>query len=192
MAEIKQHNFRLVEPVAGMLDRLKEKWGCDKTSIVEMGIRLFADKDLGAILGGGLMATEQALRCWAAVLEQAGAENADWFTRAEWNLIADANNGCSPLVFTAGEDLRVSRPTTMLWANVADAIRLDDLAAKWEVADPDGLVKRLRELDVAHAWAMVTAVQWFWEYCGEPLNHTVDAWWTPEFRRSAPGLDLSL
>ena len=74
----------------------------------------------------------------------------------------------------------------MLWANVADAIRLDDLAAKWEVADPDGLVAHLRELDVAHAWAMVTAVQWFWEHCGEPLDFTVDAWWTPEFRRSAP------
>lgn len=182
--ERKMAAFRFSAPTAAKLAALSDRWSADKTGVLEHGVALLANPELAAVLGGQFMSAEQGLRCWAEVIAGASAENDNLFTRAEWNLIADANNGCSPVMTLAGEDMRLSMPTTLLWANVADDIKLNGGDKKWKVKDARGLVDRLRGLDFVHAWAVVLAVQWFWEHAQCAIDHQADEWWTVDFRRA--------
>jgi len=174
--------FRFSPRSIERLGGIAERWHCDKTSILEHAVELLADPGLAASVGGGFMAAEQALRCWAELLDQAAADNARTFVRAEWNLLADANNGCSPLLTLAGDRDAPRLATTLLWANAADSMKLDGSDEKWGLRDPAGFVERLRQLDYTHSWAALVAVQWFWEHSRCAIDHGEDAWWTPEFR----------
>ena len=58
-----------------------------------------------------------------------------------------------------------------LAANVADAIRLDGLVAKWGLADNGlPLVNRLNALSPAEAVAVVEAVEAFWARAAKPTD----------------------
>jgi hypothetical protein len=81
------------------------------------------------------------------------------FHLAEWNAIMDAMNG-SQTQSSADID-----PGAIL-ANVADAIRYNGLAEKWEI-DPVTLVDQLRELDYPAQVALLDAVERYW-YRGQP------------------------
>jgi hypothetical protein len=164
------------------ISRLAGRWSAPAVGVVSHAVDLIGDADLAATLGGQFQSAEQAMHCWAAVITQATAELD--FAREEWNLIADANNGCSPLLTMAGEDIRPHFPPMLLWANVADDIRLNGGDKKWRVKKPDSLVERLRDLDFAHAWAVILAAQWFWEHAACDIDHSKDAWWTVDFRRA--------
>jgi hypothetical protein len=192
MAEKSQRNYKLSQQIIERLDAAGERWHCTATDIVEMGIDLQTDPDLCASVGDGHLAAKQALACWADLLDQATRDNAKTFSRSEWNYLADVNNGCSPL-FTmlgaGGKGLRMM--PTMLWANVEDGQRLDGTGEKWfpakqadqKVAE---LSKKLQALDFVHSWAVVVAIQFFWQHTD--IDHGEQPWWTLEFRRELLGV----
>lgn len=74
-------------------------------------------------------------------------------TEREALLICDALNGTW---------LQEGTAARYLWAEVADAIELNRLDRKWDV-DGQALVQKLRGLTLAQAWAVVDAVERFWE-----------------------------
>lgn len=74
-------------------------------------------------------------------------------TLAEACLIVDALNG----------SILDANTAQLLWANIEDAIKLDGLAAKWEVDGPV-LVEKLRSLNTFHCMALADAVERFWEF----------------------------
>jgi hypothetical protein len=93
-------------------------------------------------------------------------------------------------------DPEYANPGDLVATAVEDAHRLEDAAARWAVHDSPSednseetdaavgdLVKRLRELDYVHAWAVIVAVQWFWEHDDEGIDIEQHRWWTLMFRR---------
>ena len=162
------------------------------------------------ILGPSAPALNQALECWAALLVRAMADNSRQFEQSdaeinnmlgklcqmnEWSLIARALMG---LRF----DPDFGNPGYLLAAGVADAHRLEYIGAAcldWCGNDSTvikdkhidaavvGVVEKLSCLDYVHAWAVIVAVQWFWEHSDEGINVKNDQWWTPGFRRQWRG-----
>lgn len=186
-------SFRLSPKTQADLDRLAKHWRTDKTQIVQYAVGLVADREIGAMLGEGFQAVEQSLRAWGELLSQASKDNAKVFSRDEWNYLADANNGISPLTFMTIHGM--SSPATMVCAN---ANRLDSAGEKWFGKDAGKrvakLVQKVRDLDYAHGWALVVSLQWFWVHLPLPpwfwdhcqaIDHQEDDWWTVEFRRAA-------
>jgi len=74
------------------------------------------------------------------------------FSESEWNLLRDALNG-----WTAEPAASVA----WLVMGVADAIKLGELADKWEV-DGAALLARLEQLDYAGCCAVLDAVERWW------------------------------
>ena len=85
-------------------------------------------------------------------------------------LICDALNGCW---------LGDTQGVRYVWAEVADHIRLDGAATKWSVADPDGLVTRIRDLSPGATMALVDAVERWWG--ANPVEG--DEGWRPSLER---------
>ena len=94
--------------------------------------------------------------------------------------------------------LNFGNPGYLLAAAVEDAHRLENIGAQcldWGGNDSTvikdknidaavaGVVEKLRNLDYVHAWAVIVAVQWFWEHHDEGIDVKDDQWWTPAFRR---------
>jgi len=196
MAEKKMVALRLSEQARRQLPALARRWRVSQAQVIELAAAVLADPALAAALSGGYQAQEQALRAWAGLLNAAGEANAREFSRAEWNLLADTNNGCSPLLALAGGDWDgrltwlspsgpISGPLAMVAANAHDGHRLDGAGQKWLGKDAGrkvaGLVARLQALDLVRGWALLAALQWFWEREGIDLE--IDAWWEPGFRR---------
>lgn len=76
------------------------------------------------------------------------------FSSNEAMLLVDAMNGCIVEPFSA----------QILWANIADAVEMDGLDAKWDVDGP-ALVTRLRELGRSNpfaCWAIADAIKRAW------------------------------
>lgn len=74
-------------------------------------------------------------------------------------LIVDALNG----------SLMDANAAPMLWVSVEDAIKLDGLAAKWEVDGPT-LVEKLRGLTAFQCMALVDASERFWSISDRELE----------------------
>jgi hypothetical protein len=159
------------------------------------------------ILGDTAPALNQAIECWAAVMMRAIADNARRFSRAdspglfgamgkeldEWGFLAEALKDVQI-------DPDFPNPGAILAAAVEDANRLEGLLQKWFFADHlegkweryDELYEReavtvadrVRNLDYAHAWALVLAIRWFWQHTEEGIDIKKDAWWSLSFRRS--------
>lgn len=188
------------------LDRVRALVHTDKTGALEYAIA-FAARPAGeraeAVLGHlAAPRVEQALECWTNVLAGATEDNSKAFRQQEWCLIADVCNG------TLWEP-SVTNPAVMLAANVEDGHRLDGTGYKWLGKEGDeiagslarvgigtatpqmavidrqvaGLVQRIAALDGIHGWAMVAAVQWFWDHCGDDIA-AAEPWWTLAFRRA--------
>ena len=83
-------------------------------------------------------------------------------TMAEACLIADSLNGSMMDANTA----------QVLWAGIADSIRLDGLAEKWDVDGP-ALVEKMQGLSALQAMALVDAAERFWEMENVPLEEGV-------------------
>ena len=122
------------------------------------------------------------VRRYAALVERGAAELAAVLTRAEWNAIADANNGCADIWDWAGDGGPQLSPLTLIRANVADS---EGLGAKWDI-DQRGLVKKLGALAPHHGEAILSAVRWFWDHCAD-IDHSSFAWWAPAFRKESLG-----
>jgi hypothetical protein len=188
MAEDKKMTtFRLSAQARQRLEALAEIWHCDMVAVVEHAIHLLSEPDLQASVGDAFQSAELGLRCWAALLDQAAVENGKTFSRAEFNLIADSNNGSSPSLLMTGEEFRASFGPTLLWANVADDIALNGADQKWLGQGAEAkqrgkkLIEKLRALDYVHGWALIVAVQWFWAHC-QQVDHLQQDWWLPAER----------
>jgi len=162
------------------------------------------------VVGSSARALNQAIECWAALLARATADNAKTFYWNEagasaghitgkwedfhllnpWGVLAET---LKAMQF----DPEFSNPGELLATAVEDADRLEDAAEKWFSSEFDGedyagglkfvveeLVKKLRSLSYAHAWAVIAAVQWYWEHHHEGVDIKKDQWWTLAFRRN--------
>ena len=107
----------------------------------------------------------QAIECWAALLAPAARAVAEQFDAGQWQILAAA---LSERRF----DPAVSQPGLLL----ADALTPP-------VSKPAQVLARAcGELDYVHAWAVIWAVQWYWDNVetikkGEP-------WWDVDYRRA--------
>jgi hypothetical protein len=163
------------------------------------------------VVGDTAPALNRAIECWAALLTRAMARNAKRFWNAgpnsvtgkmedmyaikEWCVLADSLKGrrCDP-AFAAPGDL--------LAAAVDDANTLENKVLRWfsmelppeqyseiELTDKcvAKLAKKLRDLDYPDAWALILAVQWFWDHQSEGIDIENDEWWTLRFRHEWRG-----
>jgi hypothetical protein len=153
------------------------------------------------VIGNSAPQLNQAIESWAAMLCRAIADNAkkfwnaeathltgrtqDMYALKEWCVLAEATRN---LRF----DPEFANPGELLATAVEDADKLESIGARWfstelEEYSEDILVgelaKKLRELDYAHAWAIVIVVRWFWEHHHEGIDIENDLWWTLAFRR---------
>ncbi len=161
------------------------------------------------VLGSSAPALNQAIECWAALLARATADNAKTFfwneegvlvghITGKWEDMHALHPWC--VLAEALKDMRFdpefANPGELLATAVEDAHRMEDVAEKWFSSEFDGeeyarglehsvkeLVQQLRGLDYPHAWAVIVAVQWFWEHCDEGIDIKKDPWWTLAFRR---------
>lgn len=185
---------RVSDRAVRRLDKLAEVYE-SKTNAIEHAVELLSDPDIAAVIGGGQFAAQQGLLLLCELLKPACLEVEGAFSRAEWNLIADANNGCSPLFNVAGGALR--HAPLMVCANVEDDIRLNGGDRKWLDDDPKAaaklgkeLVRKLAALSELQKWAVVLAVQFFWDDAAprpgsNKIDHQEDEWWTLAYRRRA-------
>lgn len=81
------------------------------------------------------------------------------FTHAEASLLADALNGT----------LWDVQSIPLLWAQVDDAIRLNDLAAKWGVPG-EAFVARLRDLTYTQSLAIIDGCERAWRSASDGLD----------------------
>ena len=158
------------------------------------------------VVGNSAPALNQAIECWAALLARAMADNDRTFEQAdrvemhferkmwqmnEWALMAEA---LKDMRF----DSEFTNPGQLLATAVEDAHRLEYIGAKcldWGECDStiikekhidaavNKVVEKLRNLDYVHAWAVIVAVQWFWEHHDEGIDIKENPWWTLPFRR---------
>jgi hypothetical protein len=159
------------------------------------------------VVGNSAPGLNQAIECWAALLARATADNSRHFEQAdtewqhvtgqvpwamnEWSLLAQALKGVR-------FDPEFANPGHLLATAVEDAHRLEYIGAEcldWGGCDSTVLkdkdidatvkkvVEKLRDLDYVHTWAVIVAVQWFWEHHDEGIDINKDPWWTLAFRR---------
>jgi hypothetical protein len=101
----------------------------------------------------GLVAKRDLGRYYALIREELRRLSPP-LTQAEASLICDACNGT-----WMGDEY--SPGPMILWAEVADACRLNELDAKWGV-DGDALVARLQRMTPGQLMAIADAVERFW------------------------------
>jgi hypothetical protein len=150
------------------------------------------------ILGNSSPQLNQAIECWASLIARATADNAkrfqksylesltgDYFPLHEWCVLADA-------LRERRFDPEFANPAELLATAVEDADRFENIGSKWFSWDGPGgdvdvyvqkLAKKVRELKYPEAWAVIIAVQWYWENSGN-IDLRGDPWWTLGFRRS--------
>lgn len=85
---------------------------------------------------------------YAAILDRHRPD----LSEAEWNAVRDALNGVW---------LRDALSLRSIWAEIADADRLDGLGRKWGI-DAQALAVRVRDMDTATLVALVEAVESWW------------------------------
>lgn len=79
------------------------------------------------------------------------------FTVSEWSAICDALNSCWLQAEGPGTD-----PARFIWAEIADADRLDGLGVKWGI-DAAGLASRIQAMRYSEQCAIVDVVARFWK-----------------------------
>jgi hypothetical protein len=162
------------------------------------------------ILGPSCPALNQAIECWAALVARATADNAREFQQTDTTLAQFTNEYWGmdqwSLLAEVLKDMRFdpefANPGQLLSTAIEDAHRLENIGFNcfdWGGCDSsvikpshidaavEKLVESLRQLDYVHAWAIIVAVQWFWEHRNEGIDIKKDPWWTLPFRRQWKG-----
>ncbi len=159
------------------------------------------------VVGDSLPALNQAIECWATLLGRATADNHKSFHEpnldregprgfGEWSMLAEVLKGIR-------FDPEFMNPGRLIASAVEDAHRLENLGQRFYLYETDTtvssifkdrepeidssvtrLVEKLQnpEFDYVHAWAVIVAVQWYWEH-NKGLEPLMDPWWTLGFRR---------
>lgn len=120
------------------------------------------------VIGSSSANLARAVECWAELLTQCSADNAQAFTPDEWLRAAEALNGVrwEPSASDPG-------PT------IASAV--EDAGSRSSGPIPAALGHRLRALDYGHAWAFITAIEWYWDH-NEAADLSDAPWWTLQYR----------
>ena len=128
-------------------------------------VSCYPDERVHAIVGNGSADWNRAIECWATVLAAAAEDNAETFTRDEWNLLAKR---FSPINQGRNAEIRLPthypRPGEFLAALVPD--------------EPD-LASKLAECKYTQSWAVLKALDW-----RLALNAHIkprDQWWHPSY-----------
>lgn len=118
--------------------------------------------DVGRSLSGRLATIAER---YIEILARARPE----FTRAEWCVILDANNG-------QFEGLGAASLGALMWANVADSMD-DGIGPKWGLTDDAvrGLVDRMRALPHASMVSICEACEQFWLRTEMPTDEAMTA-----------------
>ena len=118
---------------------------------------------------------------WEMALNLAQAEVESILDREEWNCLADVMNGALWTVQSG------TRPGMIFAANVEDGHRLNGVGEKWFESSPDerikALIGKLHALTYVQAWAVGSAIRWFWANSELQFDHQTEEWWTMKFRR---------
>jgi hypothetical protein len=166
---------------------------------------VYPSKKTVEVLGESIPTLNQAVECWAALLARAMARNAETFLDPsrlshiapcieakegidEWRLMAE-------LLKEMHFEPEFPNPGELLHTAFEDANTLENLGKKWFSSsfemesfteclhrDVKMLSQKLRSLDYIHAWALISAVQWYWRH-SEKIDFRKDRWWTLPFRR---------
>lgn len=152
------------------------------------------------VLGESSPQLNQAIECWSAAIVRATAENAKRIYNEEyspfdvrilqsWCLLAEVLKGKQ-------FDPDYANPADLIATAVEDAHLLEGAGGKWFDSSIDEetfgveldkkistFVKTLRDLDYVHAWAVIVAVQWYWNHANTKIDFQKDRWWTVAFRR---------
>lgn len=122
----------------------------------------YGDEAVGPSLSGRLATIGER---YVEILRRARPE----FTRAEWCVILDANNGHF-------EGLGTANLGTMMWANVDDAIA-DGVGPKWGLTDSQvsDLVRRMRAMPHAAMVSVCEACEQFWLRSSMPTDEAMAA-----------------
>jgi hypothetical protein len=119
-----------------------------------------------------------AIQAFAALIARAGADLG--LDRAEWNCLADANNGIGLTLGHGG-----ASPRAHLVANLADFQSLSGGAEKWLGKSADEKVKellaKLQKYSDTECWSVAWSIKYFWDNC-ESIDQANDDWWLPSFR----------
>jgi len=122
------------------------------------------------IVGNGSADWNKAIENWAMVVADAAVENAETFTKAEWNYLADRLN---PVNMGRNAEIKLpshyERPGEFLAALVPDA---------------PVLAGKLAELNYTHAWAVLKALEWR-RSLDQSVAQNKDKWWLPSFWEEA-------
>jgi hypothetical protein len=153
------------------------------------------------VVGNSAPALNLAIECWGALLARAMADNARTFSKSYSELVGDRRyEHClhdwalmGTVLRTIKVDPDFANPGELLATAVQDAHRLESIGDDWYFADEsarkdrdaavDALADKLRMLDYAHAWAVISATQWFWEHSDEGIDIKKEEWWTLGLRR---------
>lgn len=102
---------------------------------------------------------------YSEILERARPQ----FTRAEWCVILDVNNGHF-------EGLGAAGLGTLMWANVADAVE-DGIGQKWGLTDDQvrALAARMRAMPQAAMVSVCEACEQFWLRSALPTDEAMAA-----------------
>lgn len=115
-----------------------------------------------------------AVECFAQDVIEAGARLSQRWERKHWNMIADVLTGFD---FTPG-----ALSGGHLALEVSDAQKLDKIADKWGLSEPEfnTFLGDLSALSRAESFAVCAAVRRFWKYC-RVVRPQVDEWWAPSW-----------
>jgi hypothetical protein len=132
-----------------------------------------------SVLGTGTPGLNQALECWADLIARASVENAKRFRSEEWQYLADCANGIrwEPTVANPGKGLA---------QQASDAHELEGPGSKWLARSSEvaALAKKLGQLSYVEAWALILAVQSFWDN-HERIDREKEEWWSLVYRSGA-------
>lgn len=159
------------------------------------------------VIGDTAPALNQAVECWAALLARATEENSKKILKSrfsdlgegridvhylhEWGVLADT---LREMRF----DPEFPNPSPLIASAVDDANRLRRVGHRWldpkldfDASNEVGpaifkLVEKIKEMDYVQAWAIIVAVQWYWE--NHEMIAKADEWWTLAYRREKPFL----
>jgi hypothetical protein len=134
---------------------------------------IYPDPRVTAIIGIRVSEIHAALDCWAILLARATVDNAGEFTKQEWAALAEALSRTRP-------SPELANPGDFLALILKDADAVEGIAAKHKV-DIASLGKKLAKLDYVHAWAVITAVEWYKD--NKDRVSPSDPWWTLDFKR---------
>ena len=141
-------------------------------------ITVYPDEQTLRVLGETTPELNRALEVHGEQIVRATAAINDQLCRGEWSYLADCFNGT---LFEPG------------FSNLGDCLAhgVEDEDEFYRTGQKRGvtvaaLAEKLRRLSYIEAWAVVTAISWFWQH-HEQINVDQDEWWTIGFRLAHKG-----